>query len=276
MMERGPSSDYVLGSGDVEHERLIRQAVFLNPLTDRLFREAGIGPGQRVLDLGSGVGEVAMVAARIVGPTGQVVGIERDPRSIARARSRVANTGLSNVTFAQSDLQQLAVDAQFDAVVGRFILEYLPDPAAVLRTATAKLRPDGVAVFHEPCWAPSLAVAPDLKLWTACALLIRESLQRSGANNEIGLSLHRVFEQAGMPAPAMRLEIPLGNGPEFSQRIYDMVCALRPRIDELQMDRSALGDFGTLEGRLCAEIAEAGSVVPFGVALVGAWARTAS
>src|SRR6266571_1008709 len=97
-------SDYLLGSTDAEHERLIRQAVRLAPVTKGFFREAGIGPGQRVLDLGSGVGDVAMLAAGLVGPSGEVVGIERDPRSITRARTRAADAGLRNVTFTQSDV----------------------------------------------------------------------------------------------------------------------------------------------------------------------------
>ena len=77
MSARDFTSPYALGSTDTEHERLIRQAVYLAPLTERLFQEAGIGPGQRVLDLGSGVGDVAMLAARLVGPSGEVVGVER-------------------------------------------------------------------------------------------------------------------------------------------------------------------------------------------------------
>src|SRR6516162_4985296 len=87
---RGSASNYALGSTDAEHERLIRQAALLAPCSDGLFCEAGIGPGQRVLDLGSGVGDVSMLVAQLVGPSGEVVGIERDPHSIARARTRVA------------------------------------------------------------------------------------------------------------------------------------------------------------------------------------------
>jgi len=68
-----PDSDYLLGSSDREHERLIRQAVRIAPLTERFLREAGTGPGQRVLDVGSGVGDVAMLAARLVGSAEEVV-----------------------------------------------------------------------------------------------------------------------------------------------------------------------------------------------------------
>src|SRR5216683_251887 len=93
------SCDYALGYTNAEHDRLIRQATRIAPITERLFREAGIGPGQRVLDLGSGVGDVAMLVAGLVGPTGEVVGIERDTSSIARAKGRAAKAGLHNVSF---------------------------------------------------------------------------------------------------------------------------------------------------------------------------------
>src|SRR6266705_4152087 len=93
----GSTSEYVLGYTNAEHERLIRQAERIGPVTERLFRSAGIGPGQRVLDLGSGVGDVAMLVARLVGASGEVVGIEREASSIARAEARVASAGLRNV-----------------------------------------------------------------------------------------------------------------------------------------------------------------------------------
>src|SRR5467141_2809209 len=89
MTTTNPASPYALGSSDAEHERLLRQAALLAPFTERFFRSAGIGPGQRVLDLGSGVGDVSMLLARIVGSSGEVVGIERDACSIARAHARV-------------------------------------------------------------------------------------------------------------------------------------------------------------------------------------------
>src|ERR1700745_74360 len=115
MIKSHRSADYPLGNTDAEHERLIRQAACLAPLTERLFREAGIGRGQRVLDLGSGVGDVAMLAARLVGPSGEVVGVEPDPRSIARARARLADADLHNVSFTQCNASQVPSDKPFDA-----------------------------------------------------------------------------------------------------------------------------------------------------------------
>src|SRR5712692_6591752 len=141
MTETCRASEYALGNTDAEHERLIRQAARLAQSTERFFSDAGIGLGQRILDVGSGVGDVAMLAARLVGPTGEVVGVERDPRSIARARVRVAGAGLHNVNFTQADVSQFPDDKPFDAVVGRFILQFLPDPVATLRSLSQLVRP---------------------------------------------------------------------------------------------------------------------------------------
>lgn|SRR5215469_10365004 len=68
-MEASPTCDYALGSTDAEHERLIWQGEHLAPHTERLFRESGIGEGQRVLDIGSGVGDVALLAVWALTPT---------------------------------------------------------------------------------------------------------------------------------------------------------------------------------------------------------------
>ncbi len=79
----------------------MRQATRIAPYAERFFREAGIGPGQRVLDLGSGMGDVSTLVAGLVGASGEVVGMERDATSIERARARVAASGLRNVTLPE-------------------------------------------------------------------------------------------------------------------------------------------------------------------------------
>jgi ubiquinone/menaquinone biosynthesis C-methylase UbiE len=266
------TSSYALGSADAEHERLIRQAARLVPCTERFFREAGIGPGQRILDLGSGVGDVAMLAARLVGPSGEVVGVERDTRSIARARARVDGAGLRNVRFTQSDASQVASDKTFDAAVGRFILQFLPQPVAVLRSLSRLVRPGGVLAFQEVSYAPFLSLSSHLPLWFACVSLACETFQRSGANTEIGPALYRIFPEAGLPRPNMRLEMLLGTDPDFTRWSYDVVCSLRPQIEQLNLSIETLGDFDTLAERLQAEVAASNTVVPW-IALVGAWCR---
>jgi ubiquinone/menaquinone biosynthesis C-methylase UbiE len=269
MTETSHASQYALGNSDAEHDRLIRQAARLAQSTERFFRDAGIDLGQRVLDIGSGVGDVAMLAAHLVGPSGEVIGIERDMRSIARARARVAEAGLHNVSFMQSDVNQISSGKPFDAAVGRLILMYLPDPVAVLRSLYKLLCPGGVLAFQEPSWASSLALIAHLPLWSACTALIRETFQRSGVNTEVGPDLYGIFQEAGLPVPSMRLEMPLGDDPEW---IYGVLCSLRPQMEQFDLPLQTLGSFDTLPNRLRAEVVASKTVATW-MALVGAWSH---
>ena len=269
------SSDYLLGSTDAEHQRLIRQATRLAPVTERFFRDAGIGPGQRVLDLGYGVGDVAMLVARLVGPSGEVVGIERETRSITRARARAAEVGMRNVTFTQSDVAQFSSDKSFDAAVGRYILQFLPDPVAVLRSVVAKVRAGGTIAFQEGSWAPFVLLSRHLPLWSASVLLLHEAGIRSGVNLEMGLALYKVFQEAGLPAPRMRLEMELGHDEDFTRWVSDALKSVFPQIQKLNLSYHALGDLDTLQERLQSEVASSSSVVPW-IGLVAAWCRKPS
>ena len=79
---------YVLGRSEVESQRLIKQAAFLRPSTERVFQKAGVSEGMNILDLGCGAGDVSFLAAELVGPTGSVVGLDVDPSVLAMARNR--------------------------------------------------------------------------------------------------------------------------------------------------------------------------------------------
>jgi ubiquinone/menaquinone biosynthesis C-methylase UbiE len=267
-----PSAGYALGYTNSEHDRLIRQAARIEPTLERLFREAGIGPGQRVLDLGSGVGDVAMLAARLVGPSGEVMGIERDPSSIAVAKARSAEAGFRNISFTQTDASQIVSDRLFDAAIGRFILMFLPDPASVLRSLSRLVRPGGVLAFQEPSWAPFLTRAETLPLWSGVVSSIHETFLRSGVNPEMGPDLYRIFQEIGMPAPAMHMEIPLGSDADFSRVVCEVLDSLRPLAQQHEVSLDVLGDFATLPDRVQAEIVASGTFVSW-VPLVGAWVR---
>ena len=253
-------------------ERLIRQAARIAPYTERLFREAGIGAGQRVLDLGSGVGDVSLLLARIVGPTGEVVGIERDAHSIARAKSRVSEAGLPNVRFTQADVKGIAGEQPFDAAVGRFILMFLPDPTAVLRSLTGLVRPGGVLAFQEPSWVPFLAFGARLPLWSKLLKAIHETFLRSGVNPEMGIALYQMFQQVGLPAPNIHMETPLGSDANFTSLVSDLISSVRPLALQHSVSLDELGDLDTLSACIQAEVAASNTVVSF-VPLVGVWAR---
>ena len=85
------NSDYQLGSADDELARLELQGRALSPATYMIFDAAGIRPGMRVLDLGCGVGDVAFVAADLVGPDGYVIGVDRSAEALAGPGSAPGN-----------------------------------------------------------------------------------------------------------------------------------------------------------------------------------------
>src|SRR5262249_46926492 len=145
-----------------EDERLVAQGVVFDPLTRRLFRHAGLVPGMRVLDLGSGAGNVARLVAELVGPDGAVGGIEQDP---AAGELRRRRTHAPNIEYRVGDVQTLdGVEDGFDTVVGRLILMYLPDPVFALRRAASRVRPGGVVCMHEADLR-YLPASPPTPLW---------------------------------------------------------------------------------------------------------------
>ena len=139
-----PDSQYQLGHEADELEHLNVQGRALAAPTRALVEAAGVCAGMRVLDLGSGAGDMSFVAAEVVGPDGEVVGIERSPEAVAQATARASRRGLANVSFVLGDIHDESGRGPFDAVVGRLVLMYVPDPAAMLRTQAATLRPGGL------------------------------------------------------------------------------------------------------------------------------------
>jgi ubiquinone/menaquinone biosynthesis C-methylase UbiE len=94
-----PKSEYVLGHSQREIRRLMLQAAILRSVTERLLRGAGISQGMRVLEMGCGAGDVAMLVAELVGPSGSIVAIDRNEEVIAVARERARTAKLHNVDF---------------------------------------------------------------------------------------------------------------------------------------------------------------------------------
>ena len=153
------TSDYAFAGRAHEQRRLASQAEEFEPLTERLFRAAGLVPGMRVLDLGSGAGDVAILAARLVAREGEVVGVERVRPRWHRLRPAL-QSGTSNVRFIQGDAQTLdGVADAFDAAVGRLVLMYLPDPAAALRRVASWSRNALEPLSSTLCSRSALAAA---------------------------------------------------------------------------------------------------------------------
>jgi len=143
------TADYVLGHSDFEIARLKLQAAALAGITRRLIGECGIQPGMTVLDIGCGAGDVSMLLADAVGPSGLVVGIDREARAVETTRSRAESAGHRNIEAVVATDDNIPVARPFDAALGRYVLVHQRDPVAMIRRAASAVRPGGVVTFHE-------------------------------------------------------------------------------------------------------------------------------
>ena len=224
---RTGSPVYDLGYSDVELARLAAQARML-PITRRFLLEAGISPGMRILDVGSGAGDVAFLTSKLVGRQGKVVGTDTSAVALATAQARREVCSLDNVSFRQGDPTDMQFDHPFDAVVGRYVLMWQPDPVAMLRKLAMHLRPGGIMFFHELDWGGARSFPPCVAYDRCCKWVI-ETLRHSGIEMSMGTKLHSVFVAAGLPAPSMRLEAIIGGSRDSTGRISDFIDTVLPK-----------------------------------------------
>jgi SAM-dependent methyltransferase len=204
------------------------------------------------------------------------VGVERDANALTKARSRVAEAQLRNVSFVEADVGQVASSKlrsdPFDAVVGRLILEYVSDPAAVLRSLSNLVHSGGIIVFQDCYWAPLLQLTAHLPLWAKCASLIYQAFERSGANINMEHLLYRAFLDAGLPTPKMVIEIPVGDSPDVRRWVYDIFCTVYPQMHKHNLSTNEVGDLESLLSRLEAELDRTKSFAAC-IGLVGVWSQ---
>lgn len=219
MSTTSSNSTYVLGHADVEVQRLLLQGRLYDAYTEHALRLAGLRPGMRVLDIGSGPGDVSFIAARLVGPTGTVLGVDAAPAMVELARARAAEKGLSTVHFMQSAVDSIALDEPVDAVVGRLILMHLPDPAATLRHLVSFVRPGGVVAFSENDITAAHGV-PETPLFRRVTGGIVRAFEAMGLSPRFGTTLHTVFADAGLGAPRLTLGTPIGTAADTDILAY--------------------------------------------------------
>jgi len=265
-------SDYVLGHTQREQFRLIRQAQVLAPATERFLRDAGITAGMRVLDIGCGMGDVTMLVAHLVGPAGRVVSIDLDQASIETAHRRTSTVGLHNTAFHRADISSFTDAEPFDAVVGRLVLEFLPDPAAIICRLSQLLRPGGIMALQEATWKVWLAYTSHLPLRMAVTTLLHDVFRAGGAHTEMELPVYRGFIAAGLTSIALRVELPVGDSPEFRSLLHDLLLSVWARAEAFRRPLDKLGDPQTLASRLNDELDATKSFASF-VGLAGAFAR---
>lgn len=135
------------------------------------FDLADLRPGERVLDLGSGSGTDALLAAALVGPTGRVVGVDVTAEQVEKARRLAREAGIEHVEIREGRIEQLpAEDAGFDCVISNGVINLCPDKGAVFAGAARALRPGGRMAIADIVTETQLteAIVCDADLWASC------------------------------------------------------------------------------------------------------------
>jgi ubiquinone/menaquinone biosynthesis C-methylase UbiE len=267
------SGDYFLGHSDAEIERLAQQSAFYRDATEALLKSAGLAPGMRVLDIGSGAGDVSLLAAEMVGPSGAVLGIDRTVAAVNAARRRVAALEIKHITFAVAELESFVADVPFDALIGRFLLMYLPDPAATLRLLFRSLKSGAVIAFLE-MEMRSARGYPDAPLFGRCIDWYSAAIELAGFRSNMGSRLLITFQAAGLPTPHVIASSRVEGGPDSPG--YDLMAAnlrtMLPMLERHKMTTAAEVDLATLAERLRRETVEGRRCLQFPL-VMGAHAR---
>ena len=247
----------------------------LEPFTRTLFVEAGLRPGMRVLDVGSSVGDVAFLAREIVGAEGQVTGFDTSAHTVAYANERVGFRGLTNVSFVEGSFAELPFGQDFDAILGRLVLMYRPDPAADLRALVRHLRPGGLVIFQEFDMLPGKTVPPapvvdGVREW------LLETFASAGLELEMGPKLYATFEGAGLSPPQMRVDGFIGGAESIAPALVANVARmLLPQAEAMGIVSAGQVEIESLEERLRADLASTRGVMSTPL-VIGAWATLAS
>jgi ubiquinone/menaquinone biosynthesis C-methylase UbiE len=210
-----------MGSTEAELQRIMSQARVLAPMSERMLVAAGLSKGMRVLDAGCGPGGLSLLAAKLVGSDGSVIGIDRDARSIHVAMRNAAAEGATNTRFCVAQLSDASFDFRFDAVIGRLILIHLPDPVAALRQLASFVRPGGLLAFIEVDLVSPAVSWPAVPLFAQTVKWIYETMAKL-VEPAAGLTMPAKFAAAGLPGPSLLSERLTGYGPDSP--LYDYVA----------------------------------------------------
>jgi SAM-dependent methyltransferase len=234
---------YALATGEGADYRLRILHALYGPGSRRVLLDAGLRPGMRVADLGCGVGLVTALLAELVGPGGQVVGLDASAAQLARARQRRPAGGAA-VRFVEASATDTGLlPASFDLVYCRFLLLHLPEPERALHEMRRLLKPNGILVCEDGDLT-SAGSEPPSALDAFADLWGRLGPAR-GVDYTLGRRLYHMVQAAGFPAPEVTFNQPVRARGETKRFLELSVAEAGPAFVE-----AGLVTAGELEGTL--------------------------
>lgn len=194
---------YALRGGAWGRDRLAILARDRWPDTAALLSEVGIRPGSKCVDIGCGGGAGTLELARIVGPTGSVIGIDRDGVKIELARESARDLQLENVEFRELPLSDWSEPNSYDLVYSRFLLQHLSAPSDALRQMWGAVRPGGALAVEDvdhDGWS-SVPPSPGIDF---LRIGLKTAIGSYGGDARLGRRLFELFGEAGIPMPRRR------------------------------------------------------------------------
>ncbi len=246
---------YFMGHTENELKRLERQGNYLAELTRDLLVRAGVRTGSRVLDFGSGSGDTALLAAELVGPTGEVIGFDRAPAAVETANARAIARGFTHVRIAccdESNLEALANGRPFDVAIGRLVLMHQKEPVAILRKLISVVRPGGFIAFHELDLSAAHWASPHLPLLEKTWGWMGAVASHGGLPVDMCRHLLHAFRAVGLKNVSIREEGKIEGGAEAGAYEYlaETARSLLPALERFGLGRAAEVEIDTLAARL--------------------------
>jgi SAM-dependent methyltransferase len=198
---------YVLATGEAAAYRLRILHSLYGLGTRRVLLDSGLRPGMRVADMGCGVGMVTALLAELVGPEGNIFGIDASGAQLAKAREQVSKSA-TNIHFIEASATETGLPpASFDLVYCRFLLLHLPEPERALREMRSLLKPNGILVCEDADLTTAGSEPPSA--FDAFADLFCRLGPTRGLDYTLGRRLYRMVQAAGFPAPEITFNQPI-------------------------------------------------------------------
>ena len=204
MSQRDTTGEYVLGTDEIERQRLGLQHRLWSAAAHDLWERISLRPGMTVLDLGCGPGFTTCDLARIVGPTGRVIGIDASPGFVEHVNRQAHTRDMPWMSARTGDVTRLAEAlhdlpaASLDAIYGRWVLCFVDNPEAVVRDAARALRPGGILALQEYFNYGAMSLAPRDEAFTAVVTAVMASWRARGGDPDIAGRLPEMMARAGL------------------------------------------------------------------------------
>jgi ubiquinone/menaquinone biosynthesis C-methylase UbiE len=266
--------DYTLGHSADEHDRLRHQGDLLEPTTRRLFRAIGVRSGWRCLDVGCGPGATMRLMGDIVGPSGEVTGLDRDAKAGCDAIEWLQATGSSRYRFIEADMEGADVigESQFDLTFARLSLLHIRDPVGVLRKMYKWTKPGGY-IAAQDYYCRTMNLHPKHAAGSELIRVIIETSERAGQDMEFAFKLPVYFADAGVGTPdGTDTDILMTSSEPFITMYITLCRSLLPRAIALGVTSEArmAGVFRELEQAITKGGPSSSALWP---AAIGVWKR---